>query len=235
MIVNVLHSWELSPAGAREVQRRLAERLRLRVPDGMRIVSVCGADVSFARTENRVYAAAVVLSFPKLTVEEVATAVCPAAFPYVPGLLSFREGPALLEALERLTASPDVILFDGQGLAHPRGLGIAGHLGLFLQRPTIGVAKKPLVGEYLPPGPEPGDTSPLVHKHHQVGTVLRTRRGVKPVFVSPGHLMDFDTATRITFACCRGYRLPEPTRRAHILSNRLRRGEPFARHPNRPD
>jgi len=216
MMAHALHSWELDPAGARAVQRRLAARLRLEVPGDLRLNSLCGADVSSARNDQRVYAVAVVLSYPELTVEEVAAAVGPAAFPYVPGLLSFREGPPLLEALGRLSAPPDVILFDGQGLAHPRGLGIASHLGLWLERPAIGVAKKPLVGAYIPPGPEPGEASPLIHQERQVGVVLRTKRGVKPVFVSPGHRMDFDTATRITLSCCRGYRLPEPTRGENI-------------------
>jgi deoxyribonuclease V len=225
MIIHDAHSWELDVAGAQEVQRQLAQKLRLQVPGDFRLTSLCGCDVSGAKNDDRVYAVAVVLSYPELTVKEVATAVCPATFPYVPGLLSFREGPPLLKALRRLRAVPDVFLFDGQGLAHPRGLGIASHLGLLLERPAIGVAKKPLVGVYTSPGPEPGDTVPLVYREHQVGTVLRTKRGVKPVFVSPGHLMDFDTATRITLACCRSYRLPEPIRQAHHLSNRLRRGE----------
>lgn len=181
--------------------------------------------MSLSRTANRLFAAVVVMSFPELAVEEMATAVGPIDFPYVPGLLSFREGPVLLAALERLSAAPGVIMFDGQGLAHPRGLGIASHLGLFLERPTLGVAKKLLTGEYIPPGPEPGDASPLMQQQQQIGTVLRTKHRVKPVFVSPGHLIDFDTATRLVLACCRGYRLPEPTRRAHLIANRLRRGE----------
>lgn len=225
MNVHPLHPWTVEPAGARELQRELAGRLRFQFPPGLRVRHVCGTDVSSARSDNRVYAAAVVLSFPELTVVEVATAVLPAVFPYVPGLLSFREGPVLLEAMERLHVIPDVVLFDGQGVAHPRGLGIASHLGLFLDRPTLGVAKTVLVGEYNPPGAEPGATSPLIHRGRLVGTALRTRHAVKPVFISPGHLVDPDTAVQLALACCRGYRLPEPVRRAHLLSNRLRRGE----------
>lgn len=225
MEIKSWHDWELEPAGARALQKQLAGCLRLGVPDGLQLRRVCGTDVSISRGDNRLFAVAVVLSFPELLVEEVATAVRLVEFPYIPGLLTFREGPVLLDALARLTAIPDVVLFDGQGLAHPRGLGIASHLGLFLERPTLGVAKKLLVGNYLPPGPQPGDVSPMLNEGRQVGTVLRTKTGVKPVFVSPGHLMDFATSVKITLNCCRGYRLPEPVRQAHLLSNRFRRGD----------
>ncbi|ACA60674.1 Deoxyribonuclease V [Candidatus Desulforudis audaxviator MP104C] len=223
MKMHSLHPWTIEPAGARELQRELAGRLRFQFPPGLRVRHVCGVDVSSARTDNRLYAAAVVFSFPELELVEAATAVLPAAFPYVPGLLSFREGPVLLEALQHLRVTPDVVLCDGQGTAHPRGVGIASHLGLFLDRPTLGVAKTVLVGDYNPPGPEPGAVSPLVHQGRVVGTVLRTKRGVKPVFISPGHLVDPDTAVELALACCQGYRLPEPVRQAHLLSNRLRR------------
>lgn len=224
MKIHPLHPWTVDPAGAREVQRELAARLRFQFPPGLLVRHVCGADVSFARGDNRVFAAAVVFSFPELDPVETAVAVQPAAFPYVPGLLSFREGPVLLDALQQLRIAPDVVLFDGQGAAHPRGVGIACHLGLFLDRPTLGVAKTVLVGEYRSPGPERGATSPLVHQGRVVGTVLRTKAGAKPVFISPGHLIDPDTAVELALACCRGYRLPEPVRQAHLLSNRLRTG-----------
>ncbi|MEW6540329.1 MAG: deoxyribonuclease V [Bacillota bacterium] len=224
MKIHPLHPWTLEPAGARELQRELAGLLRFQLPLGLLVRHVCGVDVSSARRDDRVYAAAVVLSFPELDLVEAATAASTTAFPYVPGLLSFREGPVLLEALQHLRRVPDVVLCDGQGAAHPRGLGIASHLGLFLDRPTIGVAKTVLVGEYHPPGPEPGANSPLVYRGRVVGAVLRTRRAMKPVFISPGHLIDLNTACELAFACCRGYRLPEPVRRAHLLSNRLRTG-----------
>ena len=144
------------------------------------------------------------------------------SFPYVPGLLSFREAPPLLKAFEKLSQSPDLAIFDGQGIAHPRGIGLASHLGLFLDVPTIGCAKSRLVGEHEPVGMEKGEMSDLIYKGESVGRVLRSKRDVKPLFVSPGHRISQDRAAEIVLSCCRGYRFPEPIRRAHLKVNELR-------------
>jgi deoxyribonuclease V len=205
------------------VRRQLELRRRLVLRGGPRRVRlVAGADLSYARESDRFFAAVVVLALPGLEVVERATAVGRSPFPYVPGLLSFREGPLLLRAFGRLTRRPDLVLIDGHGIAHMRGIGIASHMGLLLRTPSIGCAKSRLVGEHGEPGPAPGDWTPLVHEGRRVGAVLRTRRGVKPIYVSQGHRVSLAAAIRWTLRCCAGYRVPEPTRQAHILANRLR-------------
>jgi len=186
------------------------------------LTCVAGADISYARHSDQFFAAVVLLSYPDLVVREEAQAIARVSFPYVPGFLSFREGPVLLQALAKLRSLPDVIMFDGQGIAHPRGLGLASHLGLFLDRPTIGCAKSRLVGDYREPGLEKGAREPLRYHDRLVGVVLRTKRGVRPVFISPGHRISIARAAVIAGECCRGYRLPEPVRQAHLAVNRLR-------------
>jgi deoxyribonuclease V len=163
-----------------------------------------------------------VLRFPGLDLAEWAWAELPTDFPYIPGLLSFREIPVILAAMERLTLAPDLVLVDGQGIAHPRRIGIASHLGVLLDLPTIGAAKSRLVGRYDEPGPERGDRSPLVHRGEVVGAVLRTRSRVGPLFVSAGHRVSLDTAVGYTLACAPKYRLPETTRQAHNLAARAK-------------
>jgi len=140
----------------------------------------------------------------------------------VPGYLSFREAPAVIAAFEKVKSRPDVMILDGQGIAHPRGLGLASHVGLLLGLPTVGCAKSLLVGEHIPVPPEKGASAPLIYKEKEVGKVLRTRTNVKPVFVSPGHMMDIKHAAEFVLRCCPRYRLPEPTRQAHHLVNRIR-------------
>ncbi|MEW5762442.1 MAG: deoxyribonuclease V [Bacillota bacterium] len=223
MKVGSLHPWPVTPAEAARIQRKLVGRLVRVPPPGLRVARVAGADVSFAREKQMVYAAVVALSYPSLAVLEVRTASLPATFPYVPGLLAFREGPALAEAFGALEAEPDVVLFDGHGIAHPRGLGIAAHFGLLLNRPTIGVAKSLLTGRCAAPAPERGATSPLINDGDVVGAAVRTRTGVRPVYVSPGHLMDVATAVRLVLAFCTRYRLPEPVRLAHHAANLARK------------
>ena len=186
---------------------------------------IAGADVSYAKRAATMYAAVVVLEWPSLDVVEEVTAQRKAEFPYIPGLLSFREMPALLAVFEKLQAKLDVIVCDGHGVAHPRGFGIASHLGVLLDVPTIGCAKKRLVGEHVEPGPEKGSRAPLRFDGRTVGTVLRTRSNVKPVFVSVGHRIALSSAVRIVLETAVRYRLPEPTRLAHVLSNAARRGE----------
>src|SRR5512135_3607536 len=161
------------------------------------IKTVAGADVSYSKSSDVYYAAVILMSFPEMQVLEEAWAAGPAAFPYIPGLLTFREGPICLNAFRKLKATPDIVMFDGQGVAHPRGFGLASHMGVLLDIPSIGCAKSVLVGEYKEPGRKRGSASPLIYKGEEVGRALRTRDGVKPVFVSIGHKVDTDAACRL--------------------------------------
>lgn len=212
------HSWNLTPTEAIALQNELRQRVELedRLPD---IRHVAGVDVGFERDGTVTRAAVVVLSFPALQVVEKSLARLSTTFAYVPGLLSFRELPAVLAALNALKTTPDIILCDGQGIAHPRRFGIASHLGVLLDIPTIGVAKTRLTGKYSAPSESKGSWSPLLDKEEIIGAVLRTRKGVKPVYVSPGHRVCLDTAISITLACTTRYRLPETTRQAHRLAS----------------
>lgn len=208
------HAWALTPPQAVALQRQLAAELVTDQPLDLAAVRlVAGVDVSVKGGLSR--AAVVVLAFPGLEVVETVTAALPTPFPYIPGLLSFREGPALVAAFERLQHTPDVFIFDGMGTAHPRRIGIASHLGLWLNRPTVGCGKTWLFGQHVPPGPARGAWSPLVDAGQIIGAALRTRAGVKPVYISPGHLADLPTAIELTLRCTPRYRLPEPIRRAH--------------------
>ena len=182
---------------------------------------VAGTDVSTGG--DTAYATVVVLSFPDLSLVEVQGFEAPLAFPYVPGLLSFREIPPVAGALEKVQTPVDAVIFDAQGLAHPRRMGLASHMGLFLDVPTVGCAKSRLVGEYEEPGAEKGETTDLVHRGEVVGRVVRTRTSVSPVFVSVGNGLDLDSAVELVLACCTKYRLPETTRHAHKTANDLRR------------
>jgi deoxyribonuclease V len=216
-----LHSWDLTPGEAIEVQRRLRNLVRLR-PLARPVNTIAGADISFNKFSETVYAGIVVLSLPELRVIETAGVRSVAKFPYIPGLLSFREAPSLLEAWEKLKTKPDVLTLDGQGIAHPRRCGIACHVGVLLDWPTVGCAKSILVGRYGDLGLEAGSRAPLVDKGEQVGVALRTKNKVSPVFVSPGHLIDLDSAVDLVLRSITKYRLPETTRQAHLLVNRLR-------------
>jgi deoxyribonuclease V len=183
---------------------------------------VAGADVAFSKRDDLVFAAVVLMTWPECVTTATATAVREGAFPYVPGLLSFREGPAVLEAFGRLASDPDLVLFDGQGTAHPRRLGLAAHLGLLLDVPSIGCAKSRLCGQHEEPGRGRGSTAELTDGGEVIGAAVRTRDGVRPLYVSPGHRMDLQSAVSFTLAACRGFRLPEPTRRAHALVTRFK-------------
>jgi len=184
---------------------------------------VAGADVSFSKYDPTLFAAVVVLELPEFREVDRASVIGTAEFPYIPGLLSFREAPVLLQAFEKLQTTPDVVLFDGQGLAHPRRFGLASHMGLLLDIPAVGCAKTYLVGEYESLGPKKGDWAPLVHRGEVVGAALRSRDDVAPIFVSIGHKVDLETAIRVVMACLGGYRIPEPLRRAHLLVNEIRK------------
>lgn len=207
------HPWNVTPKEAFAIQEKLRTRVLPRWDRRRRVRLVAGTDMSVKN--RRVRAAVVVLTFPDLEPVEEAIFEGPVPFPYVPGLLSFRECPPLLEAFTRLRRRPDLLLADGQGIAHPRGLGLAAHLGVLLDLPAVGCAKSRLCGEYEEPGLEAGACSELRYRDAVVGAVLRTRSGVKPLFVSIGHRIDLEGAVRFTLACCRGFRLPEPTRAAH--------------------
>ena len=216
-----LHRWPTTPKAALELQRQLAPQVRLQPLRGQ-VRTFAGTDVAFSPDGSRVIAGVTVWDLREQTLLEQRTADAPCRFPYVPGLLSFRELPGVLAAFRKLRTTPDVVLCDAQGLAHPRRLGLACHLGLWLNIPTVGCAKSRLCGEFVEPGDRKGSTSPLTLDGKQVGCVIRTRAYVKPLFVSPGHLCDFAAARRLTLAAATRYRLPEPTRLAHQLVTRAR-------------
>ncbi len=232
MTIHQLHSWDLHPSEAVTLQSRLREKVTLQ-PLPENITLVAGADISFNKFSEVVYAGIVVLRLPELEVVATSGVVTTTKFPYVPGLLSFREAPALLEAWEKLTVRPDVLVLDGQGIAHPRRIGIASHIGLWLELPTIGCAKSLLVGKYEEPLPEAGNWTPLLHKGDVIGAALRTKHRVNPVYISPGHYADLEGSRALALRCSKGYetngtskyRIPEPTRLAHLFVNALRLGE----------
>lgn len=214
-----LHDWALSPREAIALQRRLAGEV-VRADRFGPVRRVAGVDVAYDRRGRSgvARAAVVVFSLPDLAPIESAAVTMPVEFPYVPGLLTFREAPAAIAALASLSQLPDVLLCDGQGLAHPRRLGFASHLGLFLDIPSVGVAKSVLVGDYAEPGPAKGDQSPLVDRGEVVGAALRSRTGVRPIFVSIGHRISLNSAIALVLRCTTRFRLPEPTRAADRLS-----------------
>lgn len=207
----------ISPREAMQVQMRLRDQVRLEEDCGP-VTTVAGVDVRTGRGWKQGTCGIVVLSFPSLHVIETRLHTAPIEFPYVPGLLAFREIPIFLDTYGLVSVRPDVIFFDGQGYAHPRRFGLACHAGLALDKPSIGCAKSRLTGRYNEPRSEAGSTSPLVSDDGEMlGQVVRTRTGVKPVFVSPGHRVSFEGAVELTLQCTRGRRLPEPTRLAHEL------------------
>jgi deoxyribonuclease V len=211
-----LHDWNLTPEEAAHVQTDLRNRLVL-TWDQRPVTTIGGVDVSVKTETAR--AAIVVLRYPDLTPVEAVIADAPLVFPYIPGLLSFREGPAVLAAWSKLQNQPDLLMFDGQGIAHPRGIGIASQMGLWLERPTIGVAKSRLYGRHEEVGPQRGDRADLLDKNGNViGAVVRTREKANPLYISPGHLVDVEHAVEFMLACSAGYRLPEPTRWAHNVA-----------------
>lgn len=214
------HRWDLSPAEAIALQNELrAEVLSDRPIDLDAVTLVAGVDVSVKNEQSQ--AAVVVVTYPGFLPVEIVLARRATPFPYIPGLLSFREGPVLEEAFEKLKAEPDVFLFDGMGIAHPRRIGIASHMGLWLQRPTIGCGKTLLCGRYKDLSEEKGSAAPLVDKGETIGVALRTRTSRNPMFISPGHLADIPTAAELVLRCSPKYRLPEPIRLAHNAAGRF--------------
>jgi len=218
-IQKIVHPWDLKPEAAIELQTRLAPRVirksRIRSAD---VAAVAGVDVAYAN--DMAYAAVVVFNLTDLKVLEKAVASKTARFPYVPGMLSFREGPVIMEALGKLKAPPDLLMVDGHGIAHPRRFGIASHIGLLTDIPAIGCAKTILLGDYEELQGTRGSISYLTEGQVTIGAVVRTRTAVKPVFVSIGHLIDLNDSIRIILKSCRGYRLPEPIRAADHLSRK---------------
>jgi deoxyribonuclease V len=209
----MLHRWDITPKDAVSLQKKLQNRVRTDL--GTPVVrSIAGVDVAYLREEHQSIATVVLLSFPQLQPLEQAIARVETPFPYVPGLLSFREVPPLLEAFEKLTRKPDLIFVDGHGRAHPRRLGIASHLGLWLEKPTIGIGKSRLCGDYQTPGDRKGDRSDLLDGTEIIGVVLRTRDRVRPIFVSIGYGLELDTCVEWTLRVTTRYRLPEPIRQA---------------------
>jgi len=224
-----LHNWNLSVTEAIALQKRLAGRVRL-APVKKTPKLVAGLDCAFSKNGREIIAVAIVLKLPRFEIVETATVVQKVIFPYIPGLLSFREAPACIAAVEKLKLSSDVFIIDGQGLAHPRRLGIASHLGLFFNKPTIGCAKSRLIGTFEEPPLQKGAYSllkitnhePLTTNHEIIGAVLRTRTNVKPVFISVGNKCTLNDAIEIVLTCTTRYRIPEPTRLAHQLVSKLK-------------
>ena len=217
MKVEKLHSWQVSIAQAMGIQMRLATQVS-KNNEVSKPRFIAGVDISVDKAGGMATGAVVVLNYPELELVEAKVVYGKVGFPYVPGLLSFRESPLILSACEELSLAPDLVLVDGQGIAHPRRMGLASHLGLLLNTPTIGCAKSRLCGNHEMPGVEPGSYAELVDRGEVIGAVLRTRHGVEPVYVSIGHRVDLQTAIRWVMECCRGYRLPEPTRLAHLAA-----------------
>ncbi len=212
-----LHDWGVTPAQAEQIQRRLAARVSPRDEIG-RVRLVAGVDISAPDKEGMARAAVVVLSYPELELVESEVLGKRVEFPYIPGLLSFRESPLILAVCQRLKVEPDLILVDGQGVAHPRRFGLASHLGVLWDKPTIGCAKSRLCGRHEEVGPEPGSWTQLVDQGEVIGVVLRTKPDSRPLYISVGHKVDLESAWKWTLNCCRGYRLPEPTRLAHLAA-----------------
>jgi deoxyribonuclease V len=215
--INNLHQWDVSLAQAKKIQLSLAKKV-VTENKGLNPHLIAGVDISGINSQGNAKGAAVVLSYPELNLVEVEIAEAKVDLPYIPGLLSFRECPVILAVCEKLSNTPDLVLVDGQGIAHPRRFGLASHLGLFLDLPTIGCAKSILCGRYESLAEESGSQAELIDNGDLIGAALRTRTGVKPIYVSIGHKIDLSSALYWVMKCCRGYRLPEPTRLAHLAA-----------------
>ncbi len=222
MKIRTLHPWNVDYHTAVAIQNDLRKRI-IFTNQIKKLEFVAGADVSFNRKDPTLFGVVTVLRLSDFKEIDRGEAVLETTFPYIPGLLTFREAPVLLEAFKKIHIQPDVILFDGQGIAHPRRMGLAAHMGLLLDTPSIGCAKSRFIGEYDPPRDKKGSISELKDEQEIIGAVLRTRESVKPIFVSVGHKVDLITAVNIAMKTVTNYRLPEPTRRAHFLVNQLRK------------
>jgi deoxyribonuclease V len=219
-----LHEWDLSYKEAVEIQNRLASLVRfIAIKKKPKIIA--GLDCAFSKDGEKIFAVVVVIGLPGFEIIETATAIRKLSFPYIPGLLSFREAPVCIDAIEKLKVKPDVFIVDGQGFAHPRRFGIASHIGVLLDMPTVGCAKSRLIGDFDEPGKRKGNYSPLADNGEVIGAVVRTRTSVKPVFVSVGHKCTLGDAIKLVLECTTRYRLPEPSRLAHQIVSRIRSGD----------
>lgn len=218
MQIPSLQDWPTTAAEAIALQQQLRSQV-VTTDDFGSVQTVAGVDVGFEAGGTVTRAAIAILTYPELELQESAVARCPTVFPYIPGLLSFREIPAVLQAFAQLRTSPDLLLCDGQGLAHPRRFGIACHLGLLVNLPSIGVAKSRLVGHYTEPATTKGAQQPLEDRGETIGVVLRTRTGTKPLYISVGHRISLESAIAYVSNCTTRYRLPETTRWAHRLAS----------------
>jgi len=219
MKITPLHDWNLSPEQAIELQKQFAYEVIRKDDFTKPVETVAGIDLGYDTKSDRSRAVVVVLKFPELELIESAEAIMPIQFPYVPSLLSFRETPVAIKALEKLQVTPDLILCDGQGIAHPRRFGIACHIGLLTNVPSIGVAKSLLVGKYGALGETRGSFAPLIHRNEEIGAVLRTKDKVQPLYVSVGHKISLETALDYVLRCAPKYRLPETTRLADQMAS----------------
>jgi deoxyribonuclease V len=189
------------------------------ISNGVRTIG--GGDVSYSTSDNLLFGAIVVLSFPHMEILDTATCDGKVPFPYIPSFLSFREGPVLIKTFKKLKIKPDVLIFDGQGIAHPKGMGLASHLGLWFDLPSIGCAKTPLLDEFITPGLSKGSFEWIRKEREKVGAVLRTKEKVKPLFISPGHRIDLMTSIQLILESCKGFRIPEPLRKAHQITREI--------------
>jgi deoxyribonuclease V len=221
MTIHPQHAWDVSETDAIALQRQLASRVVTDTPLPS-FEFVAGADISYNKHSSQVYAGVVVIRVADFTVVERQGIAAEAPFPYIPGLLSFREAPVVLQAFAKVASRVDVVMCDGQGTAHPRRFGLACHLGLWLDVPCLGCAKSRLTGSHAELAPEAGAHTPLLSRGRTIGAVVRTRTRTNPVYVSPGHKIDLASAIGVTLATCHGYRIPEPTRQAHLFVNELR-------------
>jgi len=215
-----LHSWNVSVEEAIRIQEAFKERIILKRTFS-KVKTMGGGDVAYSKKGNLLFGAIVVLSFPDMEILDVATANGKIPFPYIPGLLSFREGPILIKTFQKLRIRPDIMIYDGQGIAHARGMGLASHMGLWFDLPSIGCAKTPLLDEFISPGALKGSFEWIRKEGKKVGAVLRTKENVKPLFISLGHHIDLSTSIQLILESCKGYRFPEPLRKAHQLSRKM--------------
>ncbi|UCE05959.1 MAG: deoxyribonuclease V [bacterium] len=221
MKIKQLHNWNVTIDEAKAIQLELKQKIHLqKLMTEVRLVS--GADVSYSKKAEMCFASVIVFKYPAMEVIEQKNSTGTVNLPYVPGYLTFREAPILLSAFERVENVPDLVLFDGQGIAHPLNMGLAAHVGLILDLPSIGCAKNLLIGDYEEPASIKGNWSKLIYQNQQMGAVVRTRDEVKPVFVSPGFKVTIDEAVDWVLKTCAGYRIPEPIRQSHLAVNRLR-------------
>jgi len=219
-MIKPLHSWNVSVEEAIRIQETLKERIVLK-NTFLKVNAIGGGDVAYSMDKKSLFGAIAVLSFPSMELIDTATTYGKVSFPYIPGLFGFREGPILIKAFQGLRVRPDLLILEGHGIAHPRRLGLASHVGLWLDLPTIGCGRTPLLKEFELPGPSKGSFKWVYLKGKRVGAVVRTRQAVKPVFVSPGHRIDFNTSIQMILETCRGFRIPEPLRKAHHLSKEM--------------